>query len=231
MSKNDRLFNVPDATLQQHGTSVATVLPNDLEKFKFFDSTFLDSYPDTIKAAIEEVKAIKTDMVIIDEMTEKTQAVYDSAAACNRAYRTITFFVLKAFSDNKAVQNQFGANDIGKLRKDNTRLVVFMGDLIKVVNKYRVELITAGCSEVVIDSLQQLHTKLSEAKTAQELFKKERGLITQDRVKKLNDLYELLVPISEMAQIIFADDEARMARYLLPRPKSSTNSADDLIVS
>ncbi|WP_430818051.1 hypothetical protein, partial [Carboxylicivirga marina] len=166
-----------------------------------------------------------------DEMTEKTQAVYDAAAGCNSAYRTIISFAVKAFADNKAVQNQFGANDINKVRKDHTRLVVFMGDLIKVVNKYREQLISAGCSELLIDSLPQLHSQLIEVKTAQELFKKERGIITQERVEKLNNLYDLLTPISEMAQIIFADDEARLARYLMPRPKSSTNSVDDLIIS
>ncbi|WP_289056264.1 hypothetical protein, partial [Carboxylicivirga marina] len=89
MSKNDRSFNFPDATLQQHGTNVAEVLNTDIVEFKHFDSTFLDSYPEDIKAAIEEVRAIKTDMVVIDEMTEKTQAVYDAAAGCNSAYRTI----------------------------------------------------------------------------------------------------------------------------------------------
>lgn len=231
MGKNDRAFNLNDATLQQHGSTVAKTLPQDADMFKAFDSTFAEDYPGLIDACLADVQSIKTDMVVIDEMSEKTEAVNNAMAECNTAFRTIKFFVAKAFPDNKAVQNQFGFNDIRKLRNNQTGMVVFMGDFIKVVSSYRNQLIAEGCSTELIDSLPLLHNKLKEAKTAQEMFKKERGIITQERVEKLNELYDLLAPISEMAQIIFADDEARLARYLMPRPKSSTNSEDDLIVS
>jgi len=190
-----------------------------------------DSYPSTINEAVNVVTNMKTDMVVIDEMAERTLNVNNALAACNRGFRTVKFFVLKAFPDNKAIQNQFGLNDIRKIRNDQTGMVVFMGDLIQITTKHREALIAEGCSEALLDELQSLQKNLQDTKTAQEMFKKERGLKTQDRIEKLNELYNLLKPISEVAQIIYADDEARLARYLMPLPKSSSNSEDDLIVS
>lgn len=231
MDKLLRLFNIPDAELLQHGETVSATMPEDLSHFITFDSTITEAYPTSIQAAITEVKAIKSDQVVIDEMTELTQAANNALAACNQAYRTISFFVRKAFSTNAAVQNQFGLNDIAKSRKNQAKMILFMEDLVRVANKYQESLISQGCNPSVLETLPVLRDTLKQSNTQQEKFKKDRGLITQERVEKLNRLYKLLVPASEMAHIIFADDQARLARYALPRPKSSTNNNDDLIVS
>lgn len=229
MSKTERSYNLSDANLQQFSAVVGETLPKDIADFKHFDSTFPDTYPQTIKDALAEVQAIKTDMVIIDEMAEKTQAVNNAMGACNTSFRTIKFFVLKKFPGNVAIHNQFGFNDIRKVRNKHALMVVFMDDFIKVTNNYKTELVEAGCSETLIDNLPQQLDNLKQSNTDQEMFKKERGLITQDRIEKLNELYNCLVPVSQMAQIIYADDEARLARYRIPSPKSASNSEDDLI--
>lgn len=229
MNKTDRIFNVPDAELQQFSDTVAETLPQDITDFKLFDSTFPDTYPTDIKTALGAVKAIKTDMVVIDEMTEKTQAVANAMAACNTAFKTIKFFVTKSFPDNAAVHNQFGFNDIAKVRQNQAGMLVFMNDFVKIVNSHKAQLTAEGCSEALIDSLPQLLDDLQTSKTEQEMFKKKRGLITQERIEKLNELYQLLTPVSDIAQIIYADDVARMSRYMIPRPKSTSNSEDDLI--
>lgn len=231
MKKKARLFSFSDVVLMQHGAMVVKFLPEDLIDFIKFDSTFLPDYPAGIYTLISKLKTLKSDKVVIDEMTELTQTSNDALAACNRAFRTIGFFVSKVYKGNVAVQNQFGFNDIRAARQDHGRMIRFMDDLILVCKSYRQALIDGGCDEAVVDSLPTLRDQLQVAETRQEKFKKDRGLITQERVEKLNALYELLVPVSEMAQIMYADDPARLSRYTLPRPKSSTNSVADLVVS
>ncbi|WP_439183354.1 hypothetical protein [Carboxylicivirga taeanensis] len=227
MKKTERTYNLSDAVLLRYGNRIAEVIPEDFEAFKTFDTTFPDSYQADLKTSLASVMALKTDMVIVDEMAEKTQAVQEAMAACNSAFRTIKFFVNKAFPGNTAVHNQFGFNDIAKARRNHGTMLLFMGDFTKVTQSYRTALLEAGCSEGLLDSLPQLHQELQEAETAQELFKKERGLLTQQRVEKLNELYKLLTPVSEMAQIIYANDEARRARYSLPSPNASTPSSSN----
>jgi hypothetical protein len=78
MSKNDRLFNINDAALQQHALTVSKLITKDMESFKAFDSTFPDDYPSLIEVCHANVQSIKTDMVVIDEMTERTQRVHDA---------------------------------------------------------------------------------------------------------------------------------------------------------
>ena len=79
-------------------------------------------------------------------------------------------------------------------------------------------LVSNGCSADLISNLPALAQALLEADRAQEKFKKDRGQLTQDRVGYLNNLYLLLDPLDEVAQIIFRNDTARMAKYMLPRP-------------
>lgn len=226
-----RKFNVADAIMLSYAGVVSANLGEDLPAFKAFDSTFFDDYPKRINDSIRDIKSIRTDNVVIDEMTELTEIVNATLSECNTAYKTLRFFVKKAFADSKPVQNQFGTNDIEKVRKNVPKMVVFMQDLKGMVQKYKAELIAAGCNEAVLDSIGPLCTKLNKDNIKQEQFKKERGVITSERVDKLNELYDLLQPVSEIAHIIFEDASAQLAKYALPTPKSSNNSEADLIVS
>ena len=231
MSKNDRDFNFSDASLLSYGEVLAATMPNDVTNFNVFDNTINDQYPVKITDAIAEVKNIRTDQVVIDEMTEHTQAVNNALAACNSYYKTVSFFVRKAFKGNTAVQNQFGLNDIAKVRMNVPKMIIFMNDIAGVVAKHQSQLVEVGCNEGLLSTGQKLGEDLKNCNVNQQRFIKERGLITQERVEKLNALYALIRPVSEIANIIFADNPAKLAVYQMPKPKSSTNSHDDLVVS
>lgn len=231
MSKNERDYSVSDASIIEHADTVKASIADDLGDFTAFDSTIVPDYGTQIGAAIDGVFAIKSDQVIIDEQVEKTQHLNKAMGDCTSAFRTVAYFVRKAFDGNKAVQNQFGFNDIDKVRNNQSKMILFMESLAETAQHYQAELVAAGCNEAVITSLPEKATALRTANTEQEKFKKDRGLYTQERVQKLNELYRLLVPVSEIAQIIYADDPARLGRYILPKPPGSTNAPDDLVTS
>ena len=231
MSLNDRLFKMPEAKLLEHAEVVARMYPTDVVNFTAFDSTFTPEYETSIKNAINAVTALKSDQVIIDEMAECTQDVLNAMATCNTDYKTVAYFVRKAFKNNKAVQNQFGFNDIEKVRQSQPRMILFMEEHAGTATDHKAELVAEGCNEVLIDKLLVDAQNLKEANIKQEKFKKERGVITQERVKLLNGVYLLVKPINDIAQIIYSDNPAQLAKYSLPKPKSSQNSADDLIES
>ncbi len=231
MSKNERLFAVSDADMIEHADTVKATLPEDIGDFTAFDNTLSAEYPATIGTAIDNVLSVKSDQVIIDEQVEKTQNLNEALGECSNAFRTIAFFTRKAFDGNTAVQNQFGLNDIRKVRNNQAKMVLFMDSLAQTAQKYQAELVAAGCNEAIITSLPDKADALRQANMEQEKFKKDRGLYTQERVEKLNELYKLLVPISEIAQIIYSDDPARLERYLLPKPKGSVDAPDDLVTS
>lgn len=230
MSKQ-RNFNVSDATLLSFAGVVVSNLGNDIANFTAFDNTFAEDYPQTIDKAIKNVMSIRTDNVVIDEMVELTDIVNGILAECNTTYKTIRFFVKKVFADNTSIQNQFGVNDIDDVRKSVPKMVLFMQDLNGMVGKYKAELIAAGCNEKTLNSIRPLCTKLNDSNIKQEQFKKERGTITSERIDRINDLYNMLKPVSEIAHIIYSDEPAQLAKYALPKPKSSNNNSDDLLVA
>ena len=97
-----------------------------------------------------------------------------------------------------------------------------MESLAVTALRYKSDLVEAGCKEAIIDALPAQAEDLKTANTAQEKFKKDRGLITQERVIKLNEIFELLSPVSKIAQIIFADNPAILAKYTLPQVKKKS---------
>lgn len=231
MKLNERLFKFPEAKLLEYAQVVATMYPKDAASFMAFDSSFTAEYGDAIMDSIMAVKALKSDQVAIDEMVELTQLVLDAMADCNQSYKTIAYFVRKAFKNNKAVQNQFGFNDIEKVRKSQPKMVLFMEQHAGTSTKYKAELIAQGCQEVTIDNLLSKAQALLAANVKQEEYKKERGVLTQDRTELLNEVYKLTKPVSDVAQIVYSEDPARLAKYDMPKPKSSQNSSNDLIES
>ncbi|WP_127342932.1 hypothetical protein [Ancylomarina longa] len=231
MSNNDRLFKIPEAVLLEYAEVVAELYPANAEEFIAFDSTFTAEYGNAIKESIAAVKTQKSDQIVMNEMAECTQKVLDAMSDCNHAYKSISYFVRKAFKDNEAVQNQFGFRDLHKVRNSQAKLIYFMEEHAEITAEYKNELLAEGCNAMLIDSLFQKAERLKTANIEQEKFKKERGVLTQDRSQLLNKVYGLVKPLSDVARIIFSDDEAQLAKYSLPKPKSSQNSSDDLIES
>lgn len=231
MPLNDRLFKFSEANLLEHAAVVAEMYPKDSKAFIAFDSTFTPKYGSIIKKAIAKLVSQKSDQVIIDEMAAHTDLVLDAMADCNQSYKTVAYFVRKAFKGNTAVQNQFGFNDIRKVRDSQAKMVLFMEQHANTAKSYKENLVAEGCQQELIDQLMSKAEKLKNANITQEMFKKERGIITQERTQMLNEVYLLIKPLSEVAQIIFSDDAAHLAKYTLPKPKSSQNATDDLIES
>lgn len=226
MSKNDRDFNISDAELIEHAETVVATLPSDMPTFTAFDSTITADYIPQLQAAIADAKDYPTDNVMIDEMAEQTLEVERIFTACYDDYKTIAYFVRKAFADNPAIRNQFGLNDIEKARKSQPKMVVFMESLAKTAAKYESQLLSSGCNAELINGLSNKAIALHNANIAQEKFKNDRAINTQDRIKALNQVYRLLQPLHDAAAIIYSDDPVRFSIYTMPQSGSSSENPE-----
>ena len=213
-----RKFNLKDAQFIEHSEVLAATLPGDLPAFTAFDSTIDSVYLTGLQQNILDVKAIPPDEVVVDEQAEHTLLVNQALNACNEDYKTVAYFVRKAFKSNPAIRNQFGLNDITGARKNQAEMVLFMESLAKTATKYSAQLIEAGCSESLITGLEARAATLHDANIAQEKFKDDRSLKTQTRVETLNKLYERLRPVYDSAVFIFADNPQKLRIYTLPKP-------------
>ena len=224
MSKNDRAFNISDAELMEHAEVIVATLPSDMPSFTAFDPTLTLDYIPQLQEVIAFAKTFPTDNVLIDEMAEQTLKVEQVFNLCYEDYKTIAYFVRKAFADNPAIRNQFGLNDIEKARKSQPKMVVFMDSLAKTAAKYGENLAEAGCKPELITGLPEKAAALSALNIEQEQFKNSRGIVTQNRVKAYNEVYRLLQPLHNAAVFIFRDDPVRYSIYTMPQtaPKPVT---------
>lgn len=227
MSKIKRLFNLPHATLLQHAEVVAKNYPGDVDVFAAFDSTFSVEYGARLLTSLDAARAVKSDQVVIDEMAQHTKLVNEAMKDCLDAYKSLAYFVKKAFKDEKHIQDQFGFNDLNKLRGSQPKMIVFMENHAGTAIRYKAELVAAGCSEELIDSLPEKAKALKIAEREQESFKHERASISADRTAKMNALYEPLKALHNAAQIIFEDQDAKKAIYSLPKPQRVTKPKEE----
>ena len=231
MSQNYRKYTIIDARLLEHGSLVEASLAEDLNDFFSFDSTINKGFIGRLHDAIEACYQIKPDHVVKYELAQLTGKVNRKMEACNNAYDTISYFVKKVFKDNLSVQSQFGLNGPGKPGNNHSRMIIFMGSLAKTAAIYRDRLVEGGINPEVINALPKLQEELYEAKNNQEMFKKERGKITYERVKRMNALYDMLKAISDISRIIYADNPARLKKYLIPARRPSGRSRGEQAAS
>ena len=231
MDKIYRKSPLPDAVLHEHGAKVSVSLVDDLADFTTFDSTIDRGFIQTLQGAVDDVREVKKDEVMVDELNQLTNEVNRKMAACNKGYKTVAYFVRHIFDGDAGIQYEFGLDDIKGARNNQPKMIFFMDTLAKTAAKYKDQLVKGGMNADTIDALPKLAEELHEANQKQEQFKDERAELTQERIKRANALYEPLARVSDIAKIIYADDPAKLNKYVMPTPDSSTNSEDDLITS
>ncbi len=231
MDKNYRKSPLSDAVLHEHGSKVVVSLDEDIDDFTAFDSTIDRGFISTTQGALDEVRNVKKDEVMVDELSQHTNEVNRKMAACNKGYKTVAYFARYVFDGDAGIHKEFGLDDIKGARNNQPKMIFFMDSLAKTAAKYKDQLVEGGMNPDTIDALPKLAEELHEANQRQEQFKDERAELTQERIKRANILYDPLKRISDIAKIIYADDPAKLNKYLMPTPDSSTNSEEDLITS
>ena len=107
-------------------------------------------------------------------------------------------------------------------------MIQFLSLLYQAATEYSVQLIAAGFTQDKIDQINILQSELTTADYNQELSKKRRPLLTQQRIEKLNECYEFMQNVSKAGKIIYSADFAKYEQYLLPyeRTQKTDESAE-----
>jgi hypothetical protein len=71
-------------------------------------------------------------------------------------------------------------------------MIQFLDEMHKACVKYQTQLITTGYSEAAITEINTIRTELLTDNTNQEVFKKERPKLTEDRITILTQLAEFI---------------------------------------
>ncbi len=225
----NRKYNIPDAKILEHTAIVIKEFENDKADFEMFDRSLASDTIATLTKYLADIDESGTDKVLVNEQAEITKLTIDALDYCNICAKTIFYFVKKRFKNDKEIRNQFGMNDIAKVKNKQNEMIQFMKSHDSVVYEYAEELKSVGCKQEQIDAFTASWKDLESRNVEQELKKISRNTMTAKRVEGLNNLFDMLRLISDAAKIIYFDDKIKLRKYSMPTSKSSTDSPEDMV--
>ena len=203
----------------QYSHTLLQVLTKKLSDFSTFDSQlFTAQFLTDFSNAITNAENIQDDKTFIDQQSVKTQAVKDIMVQARKQFQVLKFFVQKTFPNNANLWDKFGLDDYNDVRANAVKMIPFLLKVYKIADKQRVVLNVQGCTNVEIDAFNTLYQDLIDAVTEQDLIKHKRLIITQARCKAFDLLFDNFVtPVRAVGKLIFVEDEAMYAQFLLPK--------------
>lgn len=223
----NRNYSGADSEMLEDSATVHTLFVNDLADFSAFDPSFDAPYAADWLASINTAQALPTDELYRDQIQVRTQTVQQAMQACRAKYMEVKFFVLKAFPNNKAVQQEFGLDDYNRARQSDIKLQEFMIRMHQIATKYQAQLLAVSYTAPQIAQILTLANTLGDNNIEQEVVIKEQLTATQNRVESMNLVYEKRSLIAQAAKIIYADNFAKYQQYLLP---NSGSNQDDYAI-
>jgi hypothetical protein len=216
-----RNYNGSDAEMIQSSRIMHGLFIADKQSFTEFDSTFSDPFADIWLAKINSANEVAQDSTAVSELTTLTKRVEDKMNEGKEFYQSMKYFIEKAFPDKKEIWVQFGSNDYENARKSEIRMIQFLGILDKTARQYSQNLIDAGFSQEKINKIKTLQIELTDADYDQEMSKKKRPTLTQERITTLNECYEFMKKVSKAGKIIFSNNFVKYNQYMLPHEETT----------
>ncbi len=211
-----RNYQLADAVMIEAAKTTHGFLNEDLQDFNNFNPLFEQGYADDWLADINTAESVTKDDVVIDQMAGLSAAVEAAMKKCRDKFNTLKFFIEKAFPTGLAIWNEFGYNNYERARQTQSAMIQFMVGLHAVATKYKVQLIAVHFTQAMIDEILTFKNELDTANLNQELFKAGRPALTQDRIIKLNQVWDILVEVGKAGKIVYSNNHAKYNRYLLP---------------
>lgn len=216
-----RLFNVADSLMIEAAKDKKGFLIEDKTQFENFDPSFSASFLDEYGNKITLAEAAPDDEAVNGMVVSYTTVVEEKMKLNRDKFQAAKYFVDKAFPNDLGKQIEFGYREYDKARLSQDKMVLFMKGLYTTCQKYKAKLNEANFTDENIAQIQQFAVELDEANQAQNQFNKNRPTLTQDRIKKVNAVWEAMGKICSAGKIIFASDYAKLQRYNLPEVVSA----------
>ena len=208
--------SISDSAATEAGQTMHDLMEDDLADFTAFDSDFDAAYLTAFQTAVSAASSHPTDESVVDGIEDLTQTVEEKMALCRTKFQDSKFFIEKAFPGRKGIHKQFGFDDYYSASRAQKPMVDFMDHFHSVANDKAAELAAVGYDAAAIAEIDTLRSALNTANRAQEKAIKNRPVITQERIEKLNAMWTIMQNVSKASKRIYNDNWAKFHQYLLP---------------
>jgi hypothetical protein len=209
-----RTYTGSDADLAENARTIHSLLVLDLPLFTAFDNTINASFGTQFLASITAADTVVADSAVIDQLVQKTEVVITNMDRARNKYNDVKYFVLKTFPNSPGAQGEFGLNDYQKARRNAPLMIQFLDEIHKACVKNQTQLVAKGLSAAAIAEIQTIRTDLMTANTSQEVFKKQRPKLTEERIKILNTCFDFTMQVINAGQLVFRSDFAKKNQYI-----------------
>lgn len=218
-----RSYTSSDVYMTETARTIQSLFASDIAKFTNFDSTLTPAFATQFLAAVVAAETVVADSSVVDQQVQKTELVLAAMEKAKAKYADVKYFTLKTFPNSPGTQNEFGLNDYENARKSTPQMVQFLDEMSKACVKYQPQLLAAGYNAPAIVEIQTIRTELLTANSTQEVFKKQRPKLTEDRIIILNTCYTFVTQVNQAAQLVFKTDFAKQKQYVF-NPSSETSN-------
>ena len=223
----NKLFKISNARLLEHAGVTLEALSTDLADFTTFDPDLnaekVTTLTDLYQTALQE----GGDDVALGKLGEKTQAIIREMNQCDKAMKSLRYWVDKAFANDPAGRKRFGLTSYWKVHNNQPELIAYLSSLNTVVTELRPTLEAANTPAALLDSVATLAANLEAANNAQENTKGQRGTATQERRTRMNTIYTICQQFSRAAEFIYDDNPAKREQYRVPGYVTSDTQVEE----
>lgn len=212
-----RKYRKPDTLLIEQALVLAGLFEADLEQFGPFAPQFNTEYVTRWRADITAADELMNDTQVVDGIQILSEELFNLLGESRDHFQSMAFYVKRAFAQSKAVQNYFGLDKYDFYRRTVMRMRELLQQAWRAAEKpeYKPLLVAQGFVQANITRLQTLAADLLQKNDDQEDLKRQRLVLTEQRVNAFNKVWEYMVDVSEAAKIIFSNDPAKLQQYLL----------------
>lgn len=223
-----RDYAIADDNMLQDSRNTQALLTADIADFTAQDAMFTPAYATAWQAAITAAENEPTDETYLDIQEQKKKLADTELANSRDLFQKSKYTIDKAFGSNAGILHEFGYDNYDTARKSHSGMQSFLANFFTAATKYSTQLITAGYTAEKIAAIPVQKKALEDAAIAWKNHDLGRGAAKQNRVIKLNAVWQYRREVAKAAKYIYADNYAKYQQYLLP---ASEESADTFVIS
>ena len=214
-----RNYNFSDELLLQYGSTTLGYLTEDMPLFKAFDKDLGNAKVKELSTLIEAALREGGDDHKLAELSETTEKVVLQMNNSRAVFNELRYWVIKAFPKHKAVQRQFGSGRLNKAIRSQNAMIEFMFEVAETTIQYQKELKAVGINSQLLQQVAQQPHLLQNANKAQEQKKRSRSVEAEERIARLNAIFNHLRDFKNAAEHVFINQPAKRNNY---RPPSTS---------
>jgi len=219
-----RLYACSDAVFMNWVRQSIHLINEEKYRFTSFSVFFTPERLQEVNVLYWEANQIPSDKVYLDIQAQATENINACVIECAKFYQACKFDIENVFPNQKHIWNQFGFNDYEAARKSARAMFMFYSDFILMASLHKEAMTEATWTEETYTKITALKDQLKASMDQQTKSRIDRGRAADERVVRLNTIYEKLSKYMKAAKIIYANIPEMLRWFKFPLTSKSTKS-------